>query len=97
MPGSLAAEKAGSVANTHRLLQWHEKVVSGPGDSRSETGSLSSLPQAEAAPRRKHGSQGYMDRQARLDVRLDGSGEHRAACHISYSSVLRMGLISGRE
>ena len=39
MPGSLAAEKTGSVANTHRLLRWHEKVVSGPGDSRSETGS----------------------------------------------------------
>ena len=37
MPASLSAEKAGSVTNTHRLLQWHDKVVSGPGDSRSET------------------------------------------------------------
>ena len=37
MPASLSAEKAGSVTNTHRLLQWHEKVVSGPGHSRSET------------------------------------------------------------
>jgi len=36
MPASLSAEKAGSVTNTHRLLQWHEKVVSGRGDSRSE-------------------------------------------------------------
>jgi formate dehydrogenase major subunit len=37
MPASLSAEKAGSVTNTHRLLQWHDKVVSGPGASRSET------------------------------------------------------------
>ena len=36
MPASLSAEKAGSVTNTHRLLQWHDKVVSGPGDSRSD-------------------------------------------------------------
>jgi formate dehydrogenase major subunit len=36
MPGSLAGEKAGSFTNTHRLLQWHDKVVDGPGDSRSE-------------------------------------------------------------
>jgi hypothetical protein len=35
-PASLSAEKAGSVTNTHRLLQWHDKVVSGPGDSRSD-------------------------------------------------------------
>jgi formate dehydrogenase major subunit len=37
MPAALAAEKAGSLTNTHRLLQWHDKVVGGPGDSRSET------------------------------------------------------------
>jgi formate dehydrogenase major subunit len=37
MPGALAAEKAGSFTNTHRLLQWHDKVVEAPGDSRSET------------------------------------------------------------
>lgn len=36
MPGSLAGEKAGSFTNTHRLIQWHDKVVEGPGDSRSE-------------------------------------------------------------
>ncbi len=36
MPGSLAGEKAGTFTNTHRLLQWHDKVVEGPGDSRSE-------------------------------------------------------------
>ena len=37
MPGSLSAEKAGSFTNTHRLLQWHDKVVEAPGDSRSES------------------------------------------------------------
>ena len=37
MPASFPAEKAGTFTNTHRLLQWHDKVVSGPGDSRSET------------------------------------------------------------
>jgi formate dehydrogenase major subunit len=36
MPASLAGEKAGSFTNTHRLLQWHDKVVEAPGDSRSE-------------------------------------------------------------
>lgn len=36
MPGSLSGEKAGSFTNTHRLVQWHDKVVDGPGDSRSE-------------------------------------------------------------
>ncbi|MBX9701181.1 MAG: formate dehydrogenase, partial [Acetobacteraceae bacterium] len=36
MPASLSGEKAGSFTNTHRLVQWHEKVVEAPGDSRSE-------------------------------------------------------------
>jgi len=36
MPGALAGEKEGSFTNTHRLVQWHDKVVEGPGDSRSE-------------------------------------------------------------
>jgi formate dehydrogenase major subunit len=36
MPAALAGEKAGSFTNTHRLLQWHDKVVDAPGDSRSE-------------------------------------------------------------
>jgi formate dehydrogenase major subunit len=36
MPGSLAGEKAGTFTNTHRLVQWHDKVVDGPGDNRSE-------------------------------------------------------------
>ena len=35
MPASLSGEKAGSFTNTHRLLQWHDKVVDAPGDSRS--------------------------------------------------------------
>ena len=36
MPASLSGEKAGSFTNTHRLVQWHDKVVRAPGDSRSE-------------------------------------------------------------
>lgn len=36
MPGSLAGEKAGTFTNTHRLVQWHDKVVEAPGDNRSE-------------------------------------------------------------
>ncbi|HET6466771.1 MAG TPA: molybdopterin-dependent oxidoreductase [Geminicoccaceae bacterium] len=37
MPAALAGEKAGTFTNTHRLIQWHDKVVDAPGDSRSET------------------------------------------------------------
>jgi formate dehydrogenase major subunit len=37
MPASLAGEKAGTFTNTHRLIQWHDKVVEAPGESRSET------------------------------------------------------------
>jgi formate dehydrogenase major subunit len=36
MPAALSGEKAGSFTNTHRLVQWHEKVVDAPGDSTSE-------------------------------------------------------------
>lgn len=36
LPTSLAGEKAGTFTNTHRLVQWHDKVVDGPGDSRSD-------------------------------------------------------------
>jgi formate dehydrogenase major subunit len=36
MPCEVAGEKAGTFTNTHRLVQWHDKVVDGPGDSRSE-------------------------------------------------------------
>ena len=36
MPAELAGEKEGSFTNTHRLVQWHDKVIDGPGDSRSE-------------------------------------------------------------
>jgi formate dehydrogenase major subunit len=37
LPAALAGEKAGSFTNTHRLIQWHDKVVDPPGDCRSET------------------------------------------------------------
>jgi formate dehydrogenase major subunit len=36
MPAALPAEKEGSVTNTNRLVQWHDKVCESPGDSRSE-------------------------------------------------------------
>lgn len=37
MPSAGHAEKEGSFTNTQRLLQWHQKAVDPPGDSRSET------------------------------------------------------------
>ncbi len=35
-PTSLAGEKEGTVTNTSRLVQWHDKVLDAPGDSRSD-------------------------------------------------------------
>jgi formate dehydrogenase major subunit len=37
LPAALPGEKEGSFTNTHRLVQWHDKVVDPPGDCRSET------------------------------------------------------------
>ena len=37
MPAAGQAEKSGTFTNTQRLLQWHNKAVDPPGDSRSET------------------------------------------------------------
>jgi formate dehydrogenase major subunit len=37
MPAAWAAEKDGSLTNTQRILQWHDKAVDPPGDARSET------------------------------------------------------------
>ena len=37
MPAALVGEKEGSFTNTHWLVQWHDKVVEPPGESRSET------------------------------------------------------------
>ncbi len=36
LPASLAGEKEGTFTNTHRLIQWHDKVVDPPGEARSE-------------------------------------------------------------
>lgn len=36
MPGSLPGEKEGTFTNTHRLVQWHDKVIEPPGDCRSD-------------------------------------------------------------
>jgi formate dehydrogenase major subunit len=38
MPAAGHAEKDGTFTNTQRLLQWREKAVKPPGDSRSENG-----------------------------------------------------------
>lgn len=35
-PSAMAAEKEGTVTNTTRLVQWHDKVCDPPGDSRSD-------------------------------------------------------------
>ena len=37
MPGAMPGEKDGTFTNTHRLVQWHDKIVDPPGDCRSET------------------------------------------------------------
>ncbi len=37
MPAALPGEKEGTFTNTHRLIQWHDKVVDPPGDCRSDT------------------------------------------------------------
>ncbi|MBM9606074.1 hypothetical protein [Desulfopila inferna] len=34
LPAALPGEKNGSFTNTHRLVQWHDKVVEPPGDCR---------------------------------------------------------------
>jgi formate dehydrogenase major subunit len=36
MPAALPGEKEGTFTNTHRLIQWHDKVVDPPGDCRSD-------------------------------------------------------------
>jgi formate dehydrogenase major subunit len=36
IPGAPAAEKDGSLTNTMRLVQWHERAVEPPGDARSD-------------------------------------------------------------
>jgi formate dehydrogenase major subunit len=36
LPAALPGEKEGTFTNTHRLVQWHDKVVEAPGDCRSE-------------------------------------------------------------
>jgi formate dehydrogenase major subunit len=36
LPASLPGEKEGTFTNTQRLIQWHDKVVEGPADCRSD-------------------------------------------------------------
>ncbi len=36
LPACLPGEKKGTFTNTHRLVQWHDQVVEGPADCRSD-------------------------------------------------------------
>ena len=36
LPAALSAEKEGTLTNTHRLIQWHDKAIEPPADARSE-------------------------------------------------------------
>jgi formate dehydrogenase major subunit len=36
LPAALPGEKEGTFTNTHRLVQWHDKVIEAPGDCRSD-------------------------------------------------------------
>jgi formate dehydrogenase major subunit len=36
MPAAVAAEKPGTLTNTQRMLQWHDKAADPPGDARSD-------------------------------------------------------------
>src|SRR5207253_92198 len=36
LPAAAGAEKPGTLTNTQRLLQWHDKAVDPPGDCRSD-------------------------------------------------------------
>jgi formate dehydrogenase major subunit len=45
LPAAPAAEKDGSLTNTMRLIQWHEKAVSPPGDVTSDAEFFCSLAQ----------------------------------------------------
>ncbi|GJE41536.1 Formate dehydrogenase-O major subunit [Methylobacterium soli] len=36
LPAAMPGEKEGTVTNTSRLVQWHDKVCEAPGDSRSD-------------------------------------------------------------
>jgi formate dehydrogenase major subunit len=43
LPAAPAAEKDGSLTNTMRLIQWHERAVKPPGDARSDAEFFTSL------------------------------------------------------
>ena len=45
LPAALPAEKEGTLTNTHRLIQWHDKAVEPPADARSEPWFLDELGQ----------------------------------------------------
>ena len=55
LPTAFSAEKEGTVTNTSRLVQWHDKTLEAPGDSRSDfMVHLPSRTPVEAALRGQH-------------------------------------------
>ena len=67
-PRCLARRRA-RFTNTHRLIQWHDKVVEPPGDCRSDTVVLlPSRPAAEGAVRGQHRPEGRADPESDLGL-----------------------------
>ena len=65
LPAAPAAEKDGSLTNTMRLIQWHEKAVTPPGDVTSDAEFFCSLAQRLQklyAGSTKHRDKGFLGR-----------------------------------
>jgi formate dehydrogenase major subunit len=63
LPAAPAAEKDGSLTNTMRLIQWHERAVKPPGDVTSDAEFFTSLAkrlQKMYAGSKKHRDQGFL-------------------------------------
>ena len=63
LPAAPAAEKNGSLTNTMRLIQWHEKAVNSPGDVTSDAEFFTSLGrrlQARYAGSKKERDKGFL-------------------------------------
>ena len=77
-PSAMAAEKEGTMTNTTRLVQWHDKVCDPPGDSRSDLWFIYHLGRrlkqlyADSAEPRDRGDPG-------ADLGLSGQRRYRGA------------------
>ncbi len=80
-PPRCPVEKDGTFTNTHRLIQWHDKLVDPPGDCRSETWFYYHLgAPSEGAVRGQHRSARRADPQPALGLparRSAGRAERR--------------------